>query len=343
MTASSEAPMEEQPKHPLIHLSPYFRPVLGSRGYHGRKLTRHSFLSNLWGLQMHRAPKPPSNFMNHLRKMPRANPDTQPTLQQGLGVADGIPAHLIQATLDRSLGSFHREFQDVGRGIQRLEKAAADISNELAHGIDKFFERLAPLESGQQQREEIERAENADLQQEHRLEIEDLQKKRKLDTKLLEEMKKELEVANMRAHIAATDLARVQSMMDGKLKQIEEEENAQKDITAAFLNLREIILAFSGSTAVQLGPLPGTLAVADSVFHPRSWNDASTSQRKYRVMAKIFQLLFKRILRPGLRIFGVQVFLENDESPSISDAEARLRALEEELKASGGQHPLLAP
>jgi hypothetical protein len=274
--------------------------------------------------------------MNHPRKMPRENPGTQSNPQRGLGASDGIPVQLIQATLDRNLGALHREFQDVGQGMQRLEKTAENISNELARGIDKFFKRLAPWEFGEQHREDIERAQNASLLREIQLEVEDLRKKRKINTKLLEEMKKELEVANMRAQIAVTDFARVQSMMDGKLKQIEEHENAQKDITASFRGLRETILAFAGSTAVQLGPLPGTLASADNLFCPHSWNHASSSQRKYRVMAKIFQLLFKRILRPGQRIFGVQMFLENDGNPSISDAEAHLRALEEELEAIGG-------
>ncbi|KAH6631394.1 hypothetical protein F5144DRAFT_490618 [Chaetomium tenue] len=327
--------MEGQPKHPLIHLSPYFNPASASRGYHGRRLTRHGFLNNLWGLQEYRKPTPPSNFMDHLRKMPRAKPDAQPTPQHGLGVPDGVPAHLIQATLDRNLGAFHREFQDVGRGIQRLEKTAEEISNEIVQGLDKFFKRLAPPESGKQQGEEVERAKNVNLQREHQLEIEDLQKKRELDKKRLEEMEKDLEAASVREQVVAADLARVQSMMDGKLKQLEEQENTQKDITAAFLSLRETILAFAGSTAIQLGPLPNTLVARDNLFRPRSWNHSSRSQRKYRVMAKIFQLLFQRILRPGLRIFGVQVFLENDGNSPISDAEVHLRSLEEELEAIG--------
>ncbi|KAK3290545.1 uncharacterized protein B0H64DRAFT_350567 [Chaetomium fimeti] len=326
--------MEGQPKHHLIHLSPYFRPVPAPRGYHGRRLNRHSFLGNLWGLRGHRIPKPPATFMNHPRNMPRATSDAQSTPQRGLGVSDGVPAHQLQSVLDRNFGAFQREFQDMGRGLQRLEKTADDISSELAQGIEKFFERFPPPEPAKHLQERGD-AQKTNLQREHRIEIEGLKKKRELDIKRLEEMEKELEMANMRAQIATTELARVQSMMDAELEQIEKQRNAQRDITGAFLNLRKTILVFAGSAAVQLGPLPGTLAAGDTLFHPWSWNHASSSQRKYRVMAKIFHLLFQRILRPGLRIFGVEVFLQSEENPSISDSEAYLRALEQELEAKG--------
>jgi hypothetical protein len=76
---------------------------------------------------------------------------------------------------------------------------------------------------------------------------------------------------------------------------------------------------------------------ADSLFHPQSWNRASTHQRRRRVMAKIFHLLFRRILRPGLRTFGVQAFIKSGEHSSISASEAYLRALERELETQGGK------
>jgi hypothetical protein len=53
-------------------------------------------------------------------------------------------------------------------------------------------------------------------------------------------------------------------------------------------------------------------------------------------MATIFNLFFRRILRPGLRVFGLQAFLKSDEH-SISASEAHLRALEKELEARGGK------
>ncbi|KAH6857009.1 hypothetical protein B0I37DRAFT_334765 [Chaetomium sp. MPI-CAGE-AT-0009] len=334
--------MEGQPKHHLIRLSPYFRPVLAHGGYHGRRPTRHGFLSNLWGLQKYRISKPPSTFMNHPQKMPRVNPNSPSTPQRGLGVADGVSAHQIQSALDRNFDAFRREFQDVGRGIQRLEKTVDDISNELAQGIEKFFERFPPPQPVKQL-EEMENALETKFQREHRIEVEGLKKRSELDRKRLNEMEMDLEMANMRAQIATTELARVQSMMDAEFEQIKKRQNAEKDITAAFLNLRKTILAFAGSTAVQLGPLPGAPAATDNLFHPWSWNHASSSQRNYRVMAKIFHLLFQRILRPGLRIFGVQVFLQSEEDPSISESEAHLRALEKELEAKGGQLPLPSP
>jgi hypothetical protein len=54
-------------------------------------------------------------------------------------------------------------------------------------------------------------------------------------------------------------------------------------------------------------------------------------------MAKIFHLLFRRILRPGLRTFGVQAFIKSGEHASISASEAYLRALERELETQGGK------
>ncbi|KAH6612948.1 hypothetical protein B0J18DRAFT_71295 [Chaetomium sp. MPI-SDFR-AT-0129] len=103
-------------------------------------------------------------------------------------------------------------------------------------------------------------------------------------------------------------------------------------VTLAFQKLRTTILKFAGSSAVQLGPLPPNLVDVDNLLQPQEWNRASAGQRRYRIMAKIFQLLYRRIFRPGLRIFGVQAFLRS----GISASEAYLRALEKDLEAKGG-------
>jgi hypothetical protein len=142
----------------------------------------------------------------------------------------------------------------------------------------------------------------------------------------------------MQTQIATKDLIHAQRMMDAQPTQakVEKHEKAEEAITAAFLSLRNSMLDFAASSAIQQGRLPDTTGVTDSLFHAQTWNCASPRQRRYRVMAKIFHLLFRRILRPGLRLFGVQVFLRSDEHQSISASEAHLRALEKDLEARGG-------
>ena len=55
-------------------------------------------------------------------------------------------------------------------------------------------------------------------------------------------------------------------------------------------------------------------------------------------MGKIFHLLYRHILRPGLRIFGLQAFIKSGENQWISGVEAQLRALERDMEAKGKSH-----
>ncbi|KAK3688753.1 hypothetical protein B0T22DRAFT_161560 [Podospora appendiculata] len=76
------------------------------------------------------------------------------------------------------------------------------------------------------------------------------------------------------------------------------------------------------------------------------WNQAAAREqtwtqrrrlREYLVMDKITEHLYKRILRPGLRSFGLESFQSKPEERDTFLHEAHLRALEAELAKRGGE------
>jgi hypothetical protein len=229
----------------------------------------------------------------------------------------------VQARLDHSFGDLQREVKGVGEGVHRLEKAAEKISRQFTQGVQKLEQHTA---SGIPERmEKIHNAEKENLRREHRAEVESLQREWALDKKRLEEKEKDLRIANIQAQMAARDLSEARQRNEAQVKEDEEAktpEDHDRAIKALFLALRESVLQFAKSSAIQLGPLPDTPVDAGSWFHPHYWNRASARQRRLRVAAKVFHLLFRRILRPTLRLFGVQSFLRSTEHHSISAAEA---------------------
>lgn len=321
----------------LIKLTPYFPPKPAPGGFHTRRLTRHGFLSNRWGLHQHRAPTLSSMVDKSLPEMLQgrtylsaASSWTEPVM----------PAKEVEMTLDHNFRVIQRDFHGVGEGIQRLEKTADRISKQVAHGLETLLSQQA--DRGLRVTEHMERehdAHRARLQLEHRREIDNLQKESKLDKERLRELAKELEISNLQAQIAAQELAEAHRIIDAQSEAgtIGEQEHPGLVVQTAFLRLRDSVVGFAGSSAIQLGDLPTSPMAADSLFHPQSWSRTSNHQRRHRVMAKVFQILFRRILRPGLRIFGVQAFIKSGERSSISASEAYLRALERELEAQGGR------
>ncbi|KAK4150762.1 hypothetical protein C8A00DRAFT_17763 [Chaetomidium leptoderma] len=328
----------------LVKLAPCFRPEpVSSGGFHTRRLTRHGFLSNRWGLQRHRTFQTSSLFTKKSPEMFPRRAGSHSVPPRGLLKAGVMPTHEVQSALDHNFGVLRLGFHGVGESLQRLEKTTENISKQFTEGFDRFFEQ----HTGPAIVERMEKTHNAEkkrLKSEHRTEIERLQRERALVKTRLEEKERDLGVANLQLQMAAKDLADAQRMMNSQAKQtsqIKKLKDPDEYIKASFLSLRESILEFSRSPAIQLGPLPDTLEVADNVFHPQTWNRASPQQRKHRVMAKVFHLLFRRILRPSLRIFGVQAFLRSDEHHSISSSEAHLRGLEKDLEAQGVQKETL--
>ncbi|KAL2173767.1 uncharacterized protein P884DRAFT_210930 [Thermothelomyces heterothallicus CBS 202.75] len=323
--------MEGQKEHRQIRLSPYFRPAPEPRGFHARRLTRHHFLSNRWGLGQHRAPGPPA----FLPEMPQARSGLRPIFQ---GTQAAQTREIIQSTLDSGFGILRDEIRTVDRSIQQLGK---DISNQFAQGLERLLEsRLGPACAERVGREENEHRKN--LQLEHQLEIDNLKREGELARQKLKEAEKDLEIANMQTQAAIGDLVRLQRIMDAQPNRAENDgkrEYVEKNIMTEFLRLRSSVRDLAESPLLQLGRLSDTTAAGGDrlLFSPQAWNRASTRQRQYRVMTAVFQLLFRRILRPGLRMFGVQVFLRSKEHQTISASEAHLRSLERELEANQGQ------
>ncbi|KAL2167099.1 hypothetical protein VTG60DRAFT_1690 [Thermothelomyces hinnuleus] len=263
--------------------------------------------------------------------MPQARSGLRPIFQRAQAAQT---REIIQSTLDSSFGVLRDEIRTVDRSIQQLGK---DISNQFAQGLERLLEsRLGPACAERAIREENEHRKN--LQLEHQLEIDNLKREGELARQKLKEAEKDLEIANMQTQAAISDLVRLQRIMDAQPNRVENDgkrEHAEKIIMTEFLRLRSSIRDLAESPLLQLGRLSGTTAAwGDSLFSPQAWNRASTRQRQYRVMTAVFQLLFRRILRPGLRMFGVQVFLRSKEHQTISASEAHLRSLERELEAN---------
>ncbi|KAL2163974.1 hypothetical protein VTH06DRAFT_3187 [Thermothelomyces fergusii] len=318
--------MEGQKEHRQIQLSPYFRPEPEFGGFRTRRLARHDFLSNRWGLRQHHISGPQS----FLPKMSQARPGLYPTFQCTQAAQT---KEIIRSTLDRGLGELRDEIKTVDRKIEQLGK---DITSHFAQGLERLLEsRFGPACSEQVRREDEYRK---DLELEHQLEVEELKREGELAKQKLKETEKDLEIANMQAQAAISDLVRLQRILDSQPSRARDDgkqKNAEKTILTAFLRLRSSVRDLAECPLLQLGRLSDTAVVGgESLFKPQAWNRASTRQRQYRIMTAVFQLLFRRILRPGLRMFGVQVFLRSKEHQTISASEAHLRFLERELETN---------
>ncbi|KAL2156650.1 hypothetical protein VTH82DRAFT_1395 [Thermothelomyces myriococcoides] len=180
------------------------------------------------------------------------------------------------------------------------------------------------------------------LQLEHQLEIDNLKREGELARQKLKEAEKDLEIANMQTQAAISDLVRLQRIIETQPNPTGgggSREHPERVVVATFLRLRSSIRDLAESPLLHLDRLPDTMKVGgDSLFRLQAWNRASPRQRQYRIMTTVFQLLFRRILRPGLRMFGVQVFLRRKGHQTISASEAHLRSLEKELEANQVDH-----
>ncbi|KAK4233237.1 hypothetical protein C8A03DRAFT_48153 [Achaetomium macrosporum] len=310
--------MEKQ--NHLIGLSPYFPPERAPSGWQSRRLA----LVPMAAAGPTRMSHGRSGFLQSApnRELSAGNVPTQ----------DFPPS-----TLDRDLRALQVGLQGVTDSIRQLEKTAGTVSEHFTVGINRLVDIQQPDTETSKRVEKILEALKANSEHVHCLELESLVRERELDKERLERMETELHAANLQVQLLAEELSQAQLKMAaqfGQMDEVKEAVDPDKAIKAAFLGLREAILDVASSSALHLGQLPDTPVPVDSLFHPRIWNRASVSQRRRRVMATVFHLLFRRILRPGLRIFALQAFLKSDEH-SISASEAHLRALEKELEARG--------
>lgn len=322
--------MATQKEHRQIRLSPYFHPAPGLRNFQTRRLTRHHFLSNRWGLGQQHAYGSPVFLPNDL---PQAKSGMCPIFQRAQ-VAQ--TREVIRSTINCSLGELRDEIRTVDRKIEKLGK---DISSQFAKGLERLLEsRLDPACSEQVSRGKDEQSKV--LQLEHQLEIDNLKREGELARQKLKEAEKDLEIANMQTQAAISDLVRLQRIIETQPNPTGgggSREHPERVVVATFLRLRSSIRDLAESPLLHLDRLPDTMKVGgDSLFRLQAWNRASPRQRQYRIMTTVFQLLFRRILRPGLRMFGVQVFLRRKGHQTISASEAHLRSLEKELEANQG-------
>lgn len=314
-------------------------------GFQSRRVIRHGFLSNRWGAHKS-ASASPASASSSRQACPKVLRGWSglplPRKRQPVEIViDTTPVQEIQSGLgdnNELRGDLYRLWRSVGGLANKLD----ELPGQVAVSIDQFLERhvnnsRVTDHSHMKKAHELEKAR---LKLEHRIQVDNLVKNMAADMERLQRLEQELEAANMRAETAAGELARTREEMDAQARLIRENPVSTtrgKVIETAFQTLRASILEFSMSSAVQLGPLPDASGKANSFCHPDIWNRASTRQRSCRVMAKIFQLLFRRILRPGLRAFGLQAFLRSEERHEVSGPETRLRALEKELEAHNGK------
>ncbi|KAK4244579.1 hypothetical protein C7999DRAFT_43770 [Corynascus novoguineensis] len=315
--------MEGQRSYCQIRLSPYFRPARGPLGLQTRRLTRHHFLSSRWGLGRHHV----STKTAVLPEMSQSRPGLPARYQE----AHEAEIREVWSTLDYNFGVLQSEIKSVDQSILQLAKV---FSGQIARGLEKLLETRAGVRLTERLRK-VESEQRHVLQRVHELEMDKVRADREMIRQRLKETEKDSKIANMQAAIG--DLVQLQHTLDAHPKttnNIEKQGNVEEAIITGFLQLRTSIRNLAESPIIQLRPLAGTTEVGDSLLYPQTWNRVGARQRQYRVMATIFHLLFRRILRPGLRMFGVQIFLRSKEHQTISASEAQLRSLERELEVN---------
>ncbi|KAL2255016.1 hypothetical protein VTK26DRAFT_4345 [Humicola hyalothermophila] len=328
----------------LIHLTPRFntRRVL-PHGLRTRRLTRHGFQSNTWGLRRSLDSSP--NFPVYKQEAPgmvreslgAVNTTPSPTAGSSGSKADDATSGggTGSKLLDHDCKDLQRGLHCVADNVQRLSKRVDFLSDRLKDYIGVVAE--LPADTDWVKRlEKIHTAEMANLEMRYRLEADAMAKDRAADKRRLDRLELDLEFATMKGNMAAQELAEVRLGGNRRVKGATgavPTEDADQITRSAFLSLRESVLDFTNSSAIQLGPLPEFSSGIETFSPPHIWNSVNTHQRRRRVMAQLFYLLFRRILRPGLRVFGVQAFIKNSKHHAISIAEAHLRALERELEA----------
>ena len=240
--------------------------------------------------------------------------------------------------MDHNFKVLRQDSHLVADGVRRLAKTVDKLTDRL----DELVGRPADTDLIKRM-ERIHTAEMANLEMKYRLEADALVKDRAADKRRLDRLETDLQFAAMKAAMAAQEL---EEARHGGYRRIrndgnpEDSEDPDVVIRSLYLALRESVVDFINSSVIQLGPLPDNLRGIEIFCPPHFWNAANAHQRRRRVMAQVFYLLFRRILRPGLRVFGVQAFIKSSKHHAISIAEAHLRALERELEARRGKHPL---
>ncbi|KAL2192899.1 hypothetical protein P885DRAFT_46684 [Corynascus similis CBS 632.67] len=315
---------EVQRSYCQTRLSPYFRPARGPLGLQTRRLTRHHFLSSHWGLGRHYA----STKTAVLPKMSQSRPVLFARYQE----AYGVEIREAWSTLDCKFGVLQSEIQSVDQSIQQLAKV---FSGQIARGIEKLRGTRADVRLTERSRK-VESEQRLVLQRVHEIEIDKLRMDGEMIRQRLKEAEKDLRIANMQVacYWGSRQLQHVLDADPKTANNVEKQENVEEASITGFLQLRTSIRNLAESSIIQLRPLPDTTEVGKSLLYPKSWNRVGARQRQYRLMATVFHLIFRRILRPGLRMFGVQDFLRNKEHHIISASEAQLRSLEKELEVN---------
>ncbi|KAK4163310.1 hypothetical protein QBC43DRAFT_355054 [Cladorrhinum sp. PSN259] len=125
-----------------------------------------------------------------------------------------------------------------------------------------------------------------------------------------------------------------------KPKQVSEGYNSESTVRSSFLAFRQTLLDFSTSSSLQLGPLTRG---SKGLCPPEIWNSSKPQQRSHRVMAKIFEILWKDVLRPDLLSFGLDGVMLSHDDRTVSQPEKHFRTLEKKLLELGVSDSALVP
>jgi hypothetical protein len=226
---------------------------------------------------------------------------------------DAKPAEETQPDLDKQVGVLKVEVASVGQSVRRLAAKVDALPQKVAESVERQLERHIGSRETSRDDENREDMNNTEKIRGLETAVKDLQRLvevgellRARESKRILQLERKLEVSITRVQAGAKELGRVQQEMFVRAKQAFEStgvEVTEQAIRAAFLSLRMSVLEFVRSSAVQLGPLSdGPADDLDCFCPPRVWNGLSTRQRTCRVMARIFQLLFRRILRPSIHL-----------------------------------------
>ena len=337
-------------QHQLIKLAPYYAPTPTPSWQKTRRLYRHGFLSNRWGLQRHHFART-SSMLTHQTFIPfNETLSILPSHREELVMSHAASGRDMRLALNPDINLLRYDIHSVAQSVHNLSASVNDMSRNIAKGFDELETLLRDHGiTGKQfdRMQDFHSREKADLEVKLLQLLNGLQKEKEEHGAKVDGLGSDLTIANLNVAAADQSLAELKRDLVSETHradywkkwyptQLDGSENPDAVITEAFLDLRGAILEFCRNPTLQLRTLSGIEA---GVFcEPATWNQANIHQKRRRVMGKIFHLLYRHILRPGLRIFGLQAFIKSGENQWISGVEAQLRALERDMEAKGKSH-----
>ncbi|KAK3991111.1 hypothetical protein QBC44DRAFT_237847, partial [Cladorrhinum sp. PSN332] len=329
--------------------------------YQTRRVTRHSFLCEHWGLTpgtlgRHDPPIRKSAFA--IRKpgffssaTSQWEPYTNTTPGSGItrpGAPIKVPVGAVIAGLEPK---FHHNFRVLQTETHTLKEKVEHLTNAIRDISSRLEQQEIPKEDspdGTGNKEPVSKARDPATQLRHQAtvrraaqELEALKQQRAEEQLRVEQLEVGLELAKMRARSAALEAERTRNAEDdlrSRTPELLKPPEPETKIRTPFLALRKTLSDFSTSSSLQLVPLSSG---SEAFCTPDIWNSLTSQQRSHRVLAKMFEILWRDLLRPDVLSFGLDGIKLAHEDRTVSQPEKHLRTLEKELIQFGVPDPIL--